>query len=152
MLVKYHIFLGFILSLILFLILPNIGLIGAGVIFLSSFLIDFDHYAYYVLKKKDTSLRRALKYFFANRKKLISMKVKERKKFYSGFFFLHGIESLIILFIAGIFISKYFLLIFIGFTFHIFLDIIEETYNNFRMDKISTIYDWFKFKKLKILE
>ena len=55
----------------------------------------------------------------------------------------------IILFIAGIFISKYFLLVFIGFTFHLFLDILEEIHNNLRIDKISIIYDWFKFKKLK---
>ena len=151
MLPKYHILFGFILSLILFLTFPSINLIEAGVIFLSSFLIDFDHYVYYVLSKKSISLRKAVNYFLIKRKKLSNMNIKKRNKFYSGFCFLHGIESLIILFIAGIFLSKYFLLIFIGFNFHLFLDIIEEIHNNSRIDKISAIYDWFKFKKLKFL-
>jgi len=152
MLVKYHIFFGFILSLILYLIFPSINIIGAGIIFLSSFLIDFDHYVYYVLNKKDISLRKAVNYFLMKRKNLRKMSAKKRKKFYSGFCFLHGIESLIILFVAGIFISKYFILIFIGFAFHLFLDIIEEINNNSRIDKIFAIYDWFKFKKLKYLK
>jgi hypothetical protein len=149
---KHHILLGFIFSLILFLIFPSINLIGAGIIFLSSFLIDVDHYIYYVLNKKGVSLRKAINYFLTKRKKLRNMNTKKRKKFYSSLCFLHGIEILIILFIAGIFISKYFLLIFIGFTFHMFLDIIEEIHNNLRIDKISVIYDWFKFKKLKFLK
>ena len=151
MLVKYHIFIGFIFSIILFLIFHNITLIGAGIIFFSSFLIDFDHYIYYIIKKKDTNLINSINYFLRRRKDVKNMSIKERKKFYSGFCFLHGIEILIILFIAGIFISKYFLLIFIGFALHLALDIIEEVYNNARVDKISIIYDWFKFKKLKQL-
>lgn len=152
MLPKYHVLLGFIFSIVLFLIFPSINLIGAGIIFFSSFLIDVGHYIYYILNKKGISLRKAVNYFLTKRKKLINMSIKKRNKFYSGFCFLHGIESLIVLFIIGIFFSKYFLLIFIGFTFHIFLDIIEEIHNNLRLDKISAIYDWFKFKKLKFLK
>ena len=151
MLPKYHLLLGFIFSFILFLIFPNINLIGAGIIFLSSFLIDVDHYIYYILKKKSLNLRKAVNYFLEKRKKLRIMDVERRKGFYSGFCFLHGIEILMVLFIAGIFISKYFLLVFIGFTFHLFLDILEEIYNNLRIDKISIIYDWFKFKRLEFL-
>jgi len=149
MLPKYHLFLGFIFSLTLFLTFPNINLIGAGIIFFSSFLIDVDHYIYYILKKKSLNLRKAVNYFLEKRKKLRIMNVEKRKGFYSGFCFLHGIEILMVLFIAGIFISKYFLLVFIGFTFHLFLDILEEIHNNLRIDKISIIYDWFKFKRLK---
>lgn len=80
------------------------------------------------------------------------MSSKQRTKVYSGWCFLHGIEILIILFLLGIFISKYFFLIFIGVTFHFFLDLIEEIYFGWRIDKISVIYDYFKFKKLKLLE
>jgi hypothetical protein len=149
---KYHIFLGFIFSLVSLLIFPNIGIIGAGIIFLSSFLIDADHYIYYALKEKDINPIKSVKYFFAKRRKLTKMNIEQRKKIYSGFCFLHGIESIIILLIAGIFISKYFFFIFFGFVFHIFLDINEEIYNNLRIDKISAIYDWFKFKKLKFMK
>jgi hypothetical protein len=152
MLPKYYICLGFILSVILFLIFPGINLAGAGIIFLSSFLIDVDHYIYYVFRKKDINLRKSVNYFLLKRKKLIKMNVGERKMVYSGFYFLHGIEILAVFFIAGIFLSKYFLFIFIGFSFHIFLDLLEEIYESLRLDKISVIYDWFKFKKLKFLE
>jgi hypothetical protein len=149
---RYHIFLGLIFSIVLFLIFPSISLIGAGIIFLSSFLIDVDHYIYYVLKEKDINPVKAVKYFFRKRKKLTSMNSKKRNEFYSGFCFLHGIESLIILLIGEIFLSKYFLFILFGFIFHIFLDILQEMYEGLRIDKISVIYDWFKFKKLKFLE
>lgn len=152
MLPKYHIILGFIFSLILYLIFPNMALIGAGIIFLSSFLIDMDHYIYYAIKKGNINPLKSIKYFMTKRKKLSNMNIEKRKEFYSGFCFLHGIEILTILFLLGIFVSKFFLLIFIGFTFHIFLDLLEEIHKNLRLDKISMIYDWFKFKKLKFLE
>jgi hypothetical protein len=149
---KYHIFLGFILSLILFLIFPSMTLVGAGIIFLSSFLIDVDHYIYYVLKEGKISLKVALNHFFEGRKRLSKMTPEKRRGFYSGFCFLHGIEILVILFILGMFVSSYFFFILIGFAFHIILDITEEIYKNLRIDKISIIYDWFKYKKLKFLE
>lgn len=149
MLPKYHLAFGFIFSSILFLSLENLSLIGASIIFLSSFLIDVDHYIYYSFKRKDLSLKNSINYFLIQRKKLFKMNIKKRKKFYSCFCFLHGIEVLLLLFLMGIFISKYFLLIFIGFTFHLFLDLLEEIHEESRLDKLSLIYDWFKFKKLK---
>ena len=152
MLPKYHIFFGFLLSFALFLFLPNITLIEVGIVFLSSFLIDVDHYFYYVFNRKNVNPKKAVNYFFDKRKKANKMNLKERNKFYSCFCFLHGAEVLIILFISGIFISKYFLLICIGFMFHLFLDLLEEIYYGLRLDKVSLIYDWFKFKKLKKLE
>src|SRR3989344_2064766 len=62
MLPKYHALLGFIFSAIVFLIFPQIKLIGALIIFLSSFLIDVDHYLYYIIIKKDFSLKNAYNY------------------------------------------------------------------------------------------
>jgi len=152
MLPKHHILFGFILSFVLFLIFPSVNLISAGIIFLSSFLIDVDHYIYYVLKKKDISLKKAISYFLEKREKIGKFNLEKKKTFYSGFYFLHGIEILIITFLIGIFISHYFLFIFIGFFFHLFLDLLEEINKNLRLDKISVIYDFFKFRKLKFLE
>ena len=149
MIPKYHIAFGFILSLVLFLLFPSTNLIGAGIIFLSSFLIDVDHYIYYIFKERSLSLKKAIDYFLIKRRELFGLHPRERKRFYSGFCFLHGIEILVILFVSGIFISEYFLFILIGFAFHLLLDIIEEIYRKSRLDKISIIYDWFKFKKLK---
>lgn len=152
MLPKYHIIFGFILSIVLFLIFPSINLLNAGIIFLSSFLIDVDHYIYYALKKRNINPFKSVIYFLKKRKKLMKFNDKKRREFYSAFCFLHGIEILILLLVLGIFISKYFLLIFIGFTFHLYLDLLEERYKNLRMDKISIIYDYLKFRKLKFLK
>lgn len=151
MLPKYHFVLGIIFSVALFLIFPSITLIEAGIIFLSTFFIDVDHYIYYFFKKKDTSLKNAINHFMEERRKVFQMKKNERKKFYSGFCFLHGIEIVIILFLLGIFLSKYFLFAAIGIMFHLFLDITEEIYLGGRLDKISVCYDWFKFKDLRHL-
>jgi len=147
---KYHIIFGFIFSFILFLIFPkNIGLLGAGIIFLSSFLIDFDHYVYYLFKKKSFNLKKAFYYFSNARIRMIKLPFEKRKNYYSCLCFFHGIEWIIILFVLGIFISKYFLFIGIGFTLHLCLDWIEEYSHSPRIDKISVIYDFFKFRRLR---
>jgi hypothetical protein len=152
MLPKYHIILGFLFSLALFLIFPNLSLIDCFIIFLSSFLIDIDHYIYYAFKKKDFNPKTSVKYFLNKRRNLFKMKIKERKKFYSCFCFLHGIEILVILFALGIFLSKYFIFVFLGFSFHLLLDLMQEKYLGSRMDKLSIIYDYIKFRKLKFFE
>ena len=144
MLPKYHILLGFIFSLILYLIFPFIGFLGFFIIFFSSFLIDVDHYLYYIFKKKDLNLKKAYKYFFEKRKKIISSTKFVNDVPNPAMYFFHGIEILLVLFILGIFISKNFLFIFIGFSFHLFLDILEQIYYGFRIAKISLVYDFIK--------
>ena len=53
MLPKYHIFYGFIFSVIAFWLFKEVGLLGFFIIFLSSFLIDADHVLTYCWIKKD---------------------------------------------------------------------------------------------------
>jgi len=147
---KKHIFFGFVFSALIFFIFPNqISLLEAGIVFLSSFLIDVDHYVYYLIKNKSFNPVKAFNYFSDARKRMLKLSFEKRKYYYSGWCFFHGIEWLFIFFILGIFISKYFLFISIGFTSHLCLDWIEESHNNPRIDKISAVYDFFKFKKLK---
>ncbi|MBI2449351.1 hypothetical protein HYV49_03570 [Candidatus Pacearchaeota archaeon] len=112
MLPKTHILLGAILSVILILIL-KISIISAIIIFLSSFLIDVDHYIAYVINKKDWSL--------SNSYKLYKNVPRDHKPMIH---FLHTIEFLIVLFILGLYFPL-FMLIFLGFIFHSNLDIIE---------------------------
>jgi len=152
MYLKNHIFLGFIFSLALLLISPQIGLIGFFLIFLSSVLIDIDHYLYYVYKKKDWSLKNAYKWFIKTSKIFLSLPRKQRNNLYGGFCFLHGIEILLILFLLGIFVSKFFLFIILGISFHLILDIVDESKCKDRVDKFSIIHDFLKFKKLKFIE
>ena len=146
MLPKYHIFLGFLFSLILYLVFPFIGFLGFFIIFFSSFLIDIDHYIYYIFKKKDLNLKNAYKYFFEKRKKYISSTKPVKEMSNPAMYFLHGIEILLVLFLLGIFVNKLFLFIFIGFLFHLFLDILEQIYYGFRITKVSLIYDFINFK------
>ncbi len=148
---KQHIIFGIIFSASLFFLFPQIGLIGFFIVFLSSFLIDVDHYLYSVYKKKDLSLKNAYNWFTKNKKIFLSLPRKQRNGFYRGFYFLHGIEVLIILFLFSFF-SKYFFFIFIGVAFHLLLDSVDQTIDWDRIDKFSLIYDFIKFKKLKVFE
>jgi len=149
---KHHFFLGIILALILFFIFPQIGWIGFFIILTATVLIDVDHYTYYVYKKKDWNLKKAYYWSFKNGKKYLSLPREQKDKYYTGFCFLHGIEILIILFFLGKFFSVYFYYILIGFSFHLFLDIIDQIIINKRIDKLSVIHDFFKFKKLKLIQ
>lgn len=146
-----HIFFGFIFSIILSYFFPSIGVLGMIIIFLSSFLIDFDHYLGYAIRKKNFNPIKAYKWNLEITKKLFSMTKKENDQFYTFICLFHGIEVLIILLILGFLVSKYFLFIFIGFSFHLSLDTIHSFIYNYRTDKVFLIYDYFKFKKLKPL-
>jgi hypothetical protein len=149
-----HFFLGLIFSIILFLIFPNIGIIGSITILASSVLIDVDHYLYYIYKKKDFNLRNAYYWHIKNSKKFLALSLEKRKKTYSSYCFFHGIEILIILSLLGIFYNKYFLFVLIGFSFHLLLDLLYERLN-FPMTnygRISIIFDFFRISKMKSIE
>ncbi|MEK6817340.1 MAG: hypothetical protein AABX80_00920 [Nanoarchaeota archaeon] len=147
MLPKYHILFGFLFALFLFLIFNFIGLFGFFIIFASSVLIDIDAYLNYIFTKKDFSLRNAIKYLSEKRRKAINLSKEKKTKIQSMIRVFHGVEVLLILFILGIFVNKIFLFIFIGFSFHLFLDLIEMIYYKFRIAKISTLYDFIKFNQ-----
>lgn len=141
-----HLIFGIIFSSLILFLFPQIGLTGFLIILSSTVLIDVDHYLYYVYKKKDFSLRNAYKWFIENKKKLLSLPWKQRNKFQTGFYFLHGIEVLLILLILWIFVSKYFLFVFAGFAFHLLLDSIDQTTYWDRISKVSLVNDYLKFK------
>jgi hypothetical protein len=120
---KWHILFGFVISYILVYFF-NISIIAGTVIFLSSFLIDIDHYAYYVITKKEQSLRKAYNYFIEARKKFISFSQKEKKKYRRPLMVFHGIEFLAILIALSIF-NNFFLWVLIGIAIHMILDFSE---------------------------
>ncbi len=149
MLPRIHLTIGLIISTILFFIFPQIGILGIAIIFLFSFLIDIDHYFYFIHKKNSFNLKKAYLWFREKGRFLKKFPIKERKKFSTGFYCFHGIEIIIILLILGIFVSKYFLYILIGISLHLVLDWIELVHSKKRIFKISLIYDYFKNRKLK---
>ena len=147
---KPHIIFGFIFSLVVFLIFPWIGLIGFLLIFFSSFLIDVDHYFYYIYKRKDLNLRRTYRYFKDKKEFFKNLPVEERKKYSNQFFCFHGFETILISCILGYFISRYFYFIAIGIFFHLVLDLIELILIKRKIFKISILKDYFSSKKGKV--
>ncbi len=146
---KHHFLLGAIFAILLyFFFSPIISLFGILVIFLSSVLIDVDHYLYYLYQKGDFSLIKAYKWYMSNIWKFHSLTKEQQKKVYIGFYIFHGVEVLIILFLLGVYVSQFFSLIFIGFFFHLSSDLVSEIIAKQRIDKISLIHNYFMIRKL----
>ena len=148
MFIKYHVLLGLIFSF--FLLLSGlVGFTGFLIVFLSSFLIDLDHYVSYALKKKDFSLINAYRWHMAMDKKFLSFPRQERNKIKIQLCFLHGLEILLVLAVLSVFIKSA-RFVFVGVLFHLSLDLAYgKLYYNDRLDKVSIIYDFFKYKKLR---
>ena len=136
MLPKGHILFGAIFSLILFLFF-NISLSYSVIIFLSSFLIDVDHYFFYVQRKKDWNPKRAFRWFVAlgNKHKPLML-------------LFHNIEFLILVLIISVFYNVFFF-ISIGLSFQWVGDIIYMIFEDMMGTKefIFTRYLLTKDKK-----
>jgi len=151
MLPSKHIIIGFLASLAIFLIFPQVGWLGLTIILLSSVLIDFDHYLCYVLKKKDLSLTRAYNHFIESRDIWLKLSKKQKETFESGIIIFHGIECWILL-VLLIFVSKLFIFVLIGVAIHMVLDFIDlYRYNMPLHVKLSQIYTHKRNKKLRAL-
>ena len=113
MLPRNHIYLGLIFSIIIYLYTPA-SYFQASLVFFASFLIDFDHYVWYVLRKKDFSLKNA--YYFL---KGISGYHKPTMMFIHTIEF-HIFTGLLIFFWSGFFF------VLLGMVFHSILDIFSH--------------------------
>jgi hypothetical protein len=151
MLPKTHFILGALFAAFLFYLFPQVTLFIALIIFLSSFLIDGDHYIFYVLFERDLSLRKAYKWHLMNRIKMRKLSKKERNKHKNEILFFHGIEPIIILFFLS-FLWTLLLYVVIGMMFHLCTDIYEEIVQGHRIDKVSVILDTVKYHRLKKLK
>jgi len=145
MLPSKHFIFGLLFAGVLYFIFPQITLMGFLIIIFSTFLIDVDHYLYYVYKKKDLGLKNSYNWFMKRRERFLALPWKQRNKFQTGVCCLHGIEILIILFLLS-FVHKYFLFVFIGFAFHLLLDSIDQTTYWDRISKVSLIRDYLTFR------
>lgn len=151
MLPRYHFLLGLAVSFALYSEF-NVSILGCFVFLVATVGIDVDHYLYYVYRKKDWSLRRAVLWFSRSQKISRRLDKKYRKEFYGSFCFLHGIEILILIVVFGIFIWNLFYFIALGFLFHLILDHIRQAFRRGRFDKFSIIYDYVKYGDLKFIE
>ncbi len=150
-----HIFWSFLFSLVLYLIFPvSVSLIGVSIIFLSSVLIDVDHYIYYIYKTKNWNLKKSVSWYFINRDKFAKMTREQKNKIYTGLCFLHGIEAILIIILMIIIpnpLSYIMIFMLIGFVFHLILDAIDLYIRNYRFDKVISFTYSVKNAKDKTL-
>ncbi|MBS3072615.1 hypothetical protein J4477_02175 [Candidatus Pacearchaeota archaeon] len=133
-----HIIFGLIFSLLVYFFFPQISLLGFFTIWLASFLIDVDHYFYYVFTKKDISLKNAHKWFMVKSAKVFSFPREKRKSIIRQIpCIFHGVEALVILALLSL-LHNFFLFILIGFIFHEFLDLINIIYYGFSLKHIGS--------------
>jgi len=148
MLPKTHIVLGFLFSAVL-VIAFDIGLISALIVFLSSFLIDFDHYLYGVYKQKTLNFKKIYSFFVEHRIKWRKLSYEQKKKSKFPFLAFHGVEFLFLTLLLS-FRFPFLIFIFIGSFFHIFIDYIEIFLNKDPLYvKLSPIYVYLNNKNKK---
>ena len=115
---KYHVIYGFIFSLILWLIFPEIGVLGFSLTFLSSVFIDLDHAVRYSIK---TGNFNPIKFWkWSKKEELSGEEIRECQ--YPQFIF-HGVEFVVVLAILAFYFS-FVKFILIGVVFHLILDYI----------------------------
>jgi hypothetical protein len=145
---KHHILIGFIVSIILYFFF-SIGFLGATLIFLSSVLIDFDHYLYYIFRTKNFDLKKAYYWYIEKEKELKKYSKEERKKIYYAFYIFHGLEWVLIFVLLGYFLWNLFYFIAAGMFLHLLTDWTENIIHRKRIFKISIIADLIERKNLK---
>jgi hypothetical protein len=128
MLPRWHIFWGAIFTVLFWIISPKISWLNLTLIFLASFLIDFDHYAASAIKTRKIGLFHSFKYH----KKLAEIEEKEnrmgvRRK--GDFHLFHTVEFHALVGLLGLIWIGFFYL-FIGMVFHSLLDIIQLIYDD----------------------
>lgn len=148
MLVKTHIILGLIFSLSIYLIF-HIAFFEMIIIFLSSFLIDFDHYLIFLIKHRRFSIKKSYVFFKKRAIKFRKISKKQKNSYKMPFLIFHNIEFFILLFLLGFF-NKLFFFVLIGICFHMFLDYIDLAYHKFPVYfKVSLIWTYLENRKKK---
>ena len=151
MLPKWHILLGFLYSIFVYYFF-NLNIFFSSIIFLSSFLIDFDHYLYYVVNKQDINLKRAYGWFKEFSKKYQKLSKKQKTVYKRSIIIFHGIEFFILIILLS-FYYKIFLFILIGISFHILLDFISIIHEKEPIStKLSFIYNLKRNKNKKSIK
>lgn len=151
MLPKWHILFGAIVSLIIWLIEPSTSIWAILTIFLSSVLIDVDHYIYYLIKRRDIRLSVAYREYLKKRIFWHGLSQKEKENYSIGLIFMHGIEFIIILLLLSL-VHEFFMWVLIGSIIHILLDLSELYMNKDPLYfKLSQIYVFFRNKGKKDL-
>ncbi len=144
MLPKWHVFLGLVFSLVLWAFFPDIRWYFILVLFLSSVLIDFDHYMTFIWKKGSWSLPDAFDYYI----KQIDTIISERKRGIirkGDFIIFHTIEFHAVVLALG-FLYPVFLYVLAGMVFHSLSDLVYLTYEGYVYRREFFLTNWIRMK------
>ena len=122
MLPKWHVLLGFLFSILFWILFPKINPLYILLVFLSSIFIDIDHYLNAVYKTGKTGIFHSFEYYKIH-EKIADEEHKKGIRKKSDFQFLHTAEIHLIFLLLGLFLWNGFLYIFIGMFFHSLCDI-----------------------------
>jgi hypothetical protein len=147
MIPRWHIFAGLLFSLFLWILFPSIGFFNLLIIFLSSFLIDFDHYLNAVIGTGKIGLKNAFDYY----KKMIEKWTYEkihgiREK--RDMVLFHTIEFHVLILILSFFFPV-FIYVLIGMVFHSVSDIIDMTLRDSLYIREYSFFLWLRKKFIK---
>lgn len=105
-------------------------------VILGGFLVDGDHYLWYILKKKDFSLTNAITY--------CRKEIKNQRVLHIG----HTIEVGIILFVLS-WLYPFLIPLFVGFLVHMLADLYHTYMTNCWYDRVNSIVIWLYVKNCK---
>ena len=115
MLPKWHILLGIIFSVLLKLVF-DFGVYEVLIVFLAAVLIDLDHYAVFLLKKRKFGLKEAFRYYEENEiEQMTNMKKGIKKK--DDLQIFHTVEFHLLVFALAVYFYWVFF-VFLGIMFH----------------------------------
>jgi hypothetical protein len=120
---RYHLLIGFVVSYTLVFFF-NLPIFFGVLLFISSWIVDSDHYLWYSLETKDWNPIHAVKWYLSAIPRWISLSSNEKEKFKRGVFIFHGICFWMVLLVLSFF-NKIFLWILIGVLVHMFADLID---------------------------
>jgi hypothetical protein len=131
-------------SIALKLVFNKINLLFITLIFLSSFLIDFDHYLCAVIKNKSLSLKKAFDYHKIQGE-IARRELKRGIKRKGDFHLFHTVEFIAFVGLLG-FVWIGFLYIFIGLVFHSLLDVLYLAYHGNFYGREFILGNWIATK------
>ncbi len=146
MLPRYHIIFGAIFSILIWITAPQLNYVYVILLFLSTFLIDFDHYMCSVLKTKKLGLFHSFKYHEKIKKQELAEKTRGLKQ-RGDFHLFHTVEFHILVGLLGLLWIGFFY-IFLGMAFHSLLDIYSFLYDKTMYRREFFLTAWI-FRKIK---
>lgn len=120
-----HLFYGGIFTFLMYILFADVGFTEALIIWFSTwFLIDIDHFFVYWARSGNWNYFHIFEWADLNDTVLKGLTPDEREEYVYPFYLFHGFEFLaLLLFLSMFWFSLYW--VFIGFFFHLFLDLIH---------------------------